>query len=184
MAEVDRHTEYQGMYRVSRCYELSEKNCRENCRERGRLEKRECRVISAKEGKNLAVNPLNKWPRLTSLIEVVRERVDKKTGVVSGETHYYISSYLGSAEEMLTAVRRHWEVENKLHWVLDVVFREDDCRNRVGHCAENFSLLRLFCLNLIKQDARKIAIRRKQNIAGWDEEYLLSLLLGYGKLDA
>ncbi len=54
--------------------------------------------------------------------------------------------------DMLEAVRGHWEVENKLHWVLDVVFKEDDCRSRSGHNPENFSMLRQFALNLIKKE--------------------------------
>jgi len=143
-----------------------------------------CRVIKSKDGKNLGVNPLNKWPELKSLIEISSERVDKKTGIVSDEKRYYISSSAGSAEEMLSAVRSHWEVENKLHWILDVVFREDDCRTRVGYSVENFAMLRQFALNLIKKELSKKSIKRKQNIAGWTESFLLEILLGQVNLDA
>jgi predicted transposase YbfD/YdcC len=154
-----------------------EKHVEEN-RGHGRFEKRSYRVITAKPGKTLGVNPLEKWPELSSLIEVTSQRTIVKTGQVSEEVRYYISSSTKGAQDFSSAIRGHWEVENKLHWVLDVVFREDDCRSRAGYSAENFSLLRQFALNLIKKEPSKKAIRRKQNIAGWDENFLLEILIG------
>lgn len=144
----------------------------------GRIEKRTCTVLTAKDGKELGINPLKKWPELNAIIEIDSQRVDKKTGEVGEEKRYYISSCMASAEELSKAVRSHWEVENKLHWVLDVVFREDECRSRAGFSGENFSMLRQFALNLIKKEQSKKAIRRKQNIAGWDESFLLKILIG------
>ena len=144
----------------------------------GRFEKRTCNLITKKEDKVFEVNPLNQWPSLNSIAEVISERTNKKTGEFSVETRYYIGSLKCSAQEVLESVRGHWEVENKLHWVLDVVFREDDCRSRTGYSPENFSLLRHFALNLIKKEPGKKSIKRKQNLAGWDEEFLLSVLLG------
>ena len=146
----------------------------------GRLEKRSCTVITPKEGKTFDINPLEKWPGLNSIIQIKSERTDLKTGKFSEETRYYISSLAASAEELLAAVRGHWEVENKLHWVLDVVFREDDCRSRTGFSAENFSMLRQFALNLIKTEPSKKSIIRKQKLSGWDEDFLLSVLLNTG----
>jgi len=146
----------------------------------GRHEKRICRIIKEKNGKSLGINPLNKWPALNSIIEVESERTNIKTGETNNCKRYYITSSTNSASEILEAVRAHWEVENKLHWVLDVVFREDDCRARTGFGAENFSILRQFALNLIKQEPSKKSIKRKQNLAGWDEDFLLTLLLGNG----
>lgn len=150
----------------------------------GRLELRSCTVISKKDNKNWEANPLGKWPSLNSLVEVVSERTNKKTGETSTETRYYISSCTDEASDMLRYVRSHWEVENKLHWVLDVVFREDDSRSRSGYSPENFSMLRQFALNLIKLEPSKKSIRRKQNIAGWEESFLLQILLGGRNLDA
>jgi predicted transposase YbfD/YdcC len=150
----------------------------------GRNEKRHYRVITAKEDKTLGINPLEKWPSLNSLIEVKSERIITSTGEISEEVRYYISSSTQGAKDFSSSIRGHWEVENKLHWVLDVVFREDDCRSRAGYSAENFSMLRQFALNLIKQEPSKKAIRRKQNIAGWDENYLLKILIGQRNLDA
>jgi predicted transposase YbfD/YdcC len=143
----------------------------------GRIEKRKCTVLTSKEGKSFGINPLNKWPQLNSIIEIENERTDLKTGEISKEIRYYISSLVTSAEEFLEAVRGHWQVENKLHWVLDVVFREDDCRSRTGFSAENFSMLRQFALNLIRLNPSKKSIKVKQKVAGWDEDFLLSVLL-------
>jgi predicted transposase YbfD/YdcC len=150
----------------------------------GRVEKRHYRVITAKKNKPLGINPLEKWPELNSIIEVRSQRITIKTGEVSEELRYYISSSTRGAKDFSSSIRGHWEVENKLHWVLDVVFREDDCRSRAGYSAENFSMLRQFALNLIKLEPSKKAIRRKQNLAGWKEDYLLEILIGHRDLDA
>ena len=104
----------------------------------------------------------------------------EESSETSEETRYYISSLITSAKEFLSSVRGHWEVENKLHWVLDVVFREDDCRSRTGYSAENFSMLRQFALNLIKLEPSKKSIAVKQKVSGWDESFLLSVLLNTG----
>lgn len=146
----------------------------------GRLEKRVCTVLTPKEGKSFGINPLAKWPELNSIVEIKNERTNLKTGEASEETHYYISSLITSAEEIMSSARGHWAVENSLHWVLDVVFREDDCRSRTGYSAENFSMLRQFALNLIKLEPSKKSIAVKQKVAGWDEDFLLSVLLNTG----
>lgn len=146
----------------------------------GREDKRVCTVLTPKEGKSFGINPLNKWPELNSIVEIKNERTDLKTGETSEEIHYYISSLISSAKEFLEAARGHWQVENKLHWVLDVVFREDDCRSRTGYSAENFSMLRQFALNLIKLEPSKRSITVKQKLSGWDETFLLSVLLNDG----
>ncbi len=162
---------------------LLEEHTEEN-KGHGRLESRQCRVITAKENKVLGINPLEKWKDLNSIIEVKSQRIMIRTGEVSKEVRYYISSSTKGAKDFCSAIRGHWEVENKLHWVLDVVFREDDCRSSVGYSAENFSLLRQFALNLIKQEPSKKSIKRKQSIAGWNENYLLEILIGRKNLDA
>lgn len=106
---------------------------------------------------------------------VVSERyvADKMTSAV----RYYISSLPGSARTMLRAVRRHWGIENSLHWVLDIAFREDKSRVRVGHAAENLSIVRRIALNLLKQEkTAKVGIKAKRLMAGWDQAYLLKVL--------
>jgi predicted transposase YbfD/YdcC len=92
------------------------------------------------------------------------------------ETRYFISSRTLSAAEAATAIRDHWAIENRLHWVLDVTFAEDQSRLRKGHGARNMATARHFALNLVRtaQDKRSIKSRRK--IAGWDPTYLDAIL--------
>lgn len=92
------------------------------------------------------------------------------------ETRYYISSAALNAQQAAEAVRGHWGIENQLHWVLDVVFKEDQSRLRKGHGAKNMAIVRHFAINLVRsaKDKRSIKLRRK--IAGWDPNYLAELL--------
>jgi predicted transposase YbfD/YdcC len=150
----------------------------EEKKKHGRLEKRSIRVISEQEGKCLGVNPLEKWPVLKSIIEVCSERVNAKTGEVQEAKRYYISSLDGEASSFAQSIRNHWQVENNLHWVLDVVFREDDCRCRAEYSAENFAVIRQFALNLLKKEPTKMSINRKQKMSGWDNKFLLQVITG------
>jgi predicted transposase YbfD/YdcC len=116
-----------------------------------------------------------KWEGLQSvgMVEAIREIGDQK----SVERRYYLSSLPLDVQQFARAVRGHWGVENKLHWVLDVCFREDQCRARVGYAAENLSTLRRLALNLLRQDkTKKRGIKGKQLNAGWNHTYLLRLL--------
>lgn len=116
-----------------------------------------------------------KWEGLRSLgmVESVRE-VDGQTSV---ERRYYLSSLPLGVETFARAVRSHWGVENKVHWVMDVCFREDQSRARAGHAAENLATLRRLALNLLKRDqSKKCGIRAKRLIAAWDLAYLTRLL--------
>jgi predicted transposase YbfD/YdcC len=116
-----------------------------------------------------------KWEGLASvgLVESVRE-LDGKTTV---ERRYYLSSLKLGVEAFARAVRGHWGVENKLHWVLDVCFGEDQSRAREGYAAENLATLRRLALNLLQREkTKKRGIRGKMLNASWDHSYLLSLL--------
>ena len=150
----------------------------------GRHETRICRVITAKNNNNLGINIFKKWPDLNSIIEVKNQRINRKTGLIEEEVHYYISSIVEEADSILKYVRNHWQIENKLHWVLDVVFREDECPIQAGYSAQNFSMLRQFALNLIKLEPSKKSIRRKRNLAGWENSFLMKIIAGGQYLDA
>ena len=116
-----------------------------------------------------------KWEGLQSvgLVEAIRE-VQGKTTV---ERRYYLSSLPLGVETFARAVRGHWGVENKLHWTLDVCFREDQSRARAGYAAENLATLRRLALNLLKREkTKKRGIRGKMLNASWDHPYLLRLL--------
>lgn len=116
------------------------------------------------------------WAGLRCFAAVECERtVGEKT---SCERRYFISSLPADhAEALAQAVRSHWGIENKLHWVLDVVFNEDSSRMRKGHSAENYSRLRRIALNRLKHDATaRLSIAKKRLKAGWDHDYLLRLL--------
>ena len=118
------------------------------------------------------------WPGLALLVAVESVRdVDGKTSV---ERRYYIGSRAqATAAEAAEAIRGHWNIENRLHWILDMSFHEDQCRIRKDHGAENFSRLRRIALNLLQRDTtKKVGINTKRLVAGWDHEYLLGLLAG------
>ena len=96
----------------------------------------------------------------------------------SVETRYFISS-LESIDRISRSIRRHWSVENKLHWIMDNVFSEDLCRVRTDHEPENLALLRQIAHNLIKQESSKnVSVRRKINKAGWDNDFLTRIVAG------
>ncbi|CAD5555375.1 transposase [Escherichia coli] len=94
---------------------------------------------------------------------------------------YYISSADLTAEKFATAIRNHWHVENKLHWRLDVVMNEDDCKIRRGNAAELFSGIRHIAINILTNDkVFKAGLRRKMRKAAMDRNYLASVLAGSG----
>ncbi len=96
---------------------------------------------------------------------------------VSVESRYYISSLESDASRLLQATRSHWGIENSVHWVLDGSFREDASRVRTGNAPANLAIIRHISLNLLRQDrTSKISIRAKRKLAGWDNDYLLSIL--------
>jgi len=120
------------------------------------------------------------WPGLKSIgcVESIRENVKSKE--VSKELRYYIASLTSDAICFADAVRRHWSIENNLHWALDVTFNEDQCRVRKDHGAENFVVIRHIALNLIKLEESKGSLRGKRKRAGWNHRYLAKVLLASG----
>ena len=150
--------------------------CRTVDKGHGRLEIRQCWTICDPQQVGYLRN-LTGWRNLCTIVKVVDER--RVNGVATFRTRYFISSLGGDARQMLKVVRRHWGIENALHWILDIAFREDDSRVRKDNGPANFAILRHIALNLLKQEKSvKAGIKAKRHKAGWDEEYLLALLLG------
>lgn len=118
-----------------------------------------------------------KWAQFTSIARV--ESIRTCEGETSCEARYYISSLAPDAQRLAEAIRTHWSVENSLHWVLDIAFREDECRIRNGHAPENFTLLRHLAVSALNQEkTANIGIKNKRLRAGWDDDYLLKVLAG------
>jgi predicted transposase YbfD/YdcC len=119
-----------------------------------------------------------RWHGLSFVAQVVRQRTVLSTGKTSTEAAYYIGSdATATAEGVARTIRRHWGIENGLHWVLDLAFREDEARHRARNTARNMTTLRHFALDIIKSDPhRKLGVANTRKRAGWDRAYLLELL--------
>ena len=142
----------------------------------GRIEQRRCRAIG--DPASLAyIDPDRAWPHLTSVVCI--ESTRRIGDTISVEVRHYLSSLPADAKALGAAIRSHWGIENRLHWVLDVSFREDDSRVRVDHAPENFAILRHIALNLLRQDrSSKGSVPTKRFRAALNDHYLRSLLDG------
>ncbi len=114
------------------------------------------------------------WPALTSIIMVEYDcEVDGKT---RHETRFYISSICSNAEFMANAIRQHWGVENGLHWVMDMVFRDDECRIRKDNSPANFTTIKHMASNILRLSKGKASMRSKRHEAAWDEDFLFNMI--------
>jgi predicted transposase YbfD/YdcC len=136
----------------------------------GRIETRTYTVIHDVEW----LQQRHDWPKLKSVVvvESKREIGDK----IEQETRFYITSLAWLANQLGPAIRSHWAVENSLHWVMDMVFRDDECRLRTDHAPANFATLKHMALNLLRKAPRKLSVRSKRKAAAWDDEFLTSLI--------
>ena len=140
----------------------------------GRIETRQCWVVSEPEVLEY-LNGEGAWAGLGSVAMVRSKRVvgDEE----SVESRYYISTLKGDARQMLEATRSHWEIENCVHWVLDIAFDEDNSRVRQGNAPQNLAVVRHIALNLLKMEqSSKGGVKARRKRAGWDEDYLLKVL--------
>lgn len=139
----------------------------------GRVETRICTVTSDLSELSRA----NDWEKIKAVIKIESTRYIKSTSQETTETRYYITSKLPDAESIGKLIRSHWGIENKLHWLLDVAFNEDKSRKRDRNAAENYSVILRMALNLIKEEkSTKRSVKGKRLKAGWDNDYLLTLL--------
>lgn len=142
----------------------------------GRIEIRRCWVIGDPETIRY-LRGASDWKKLHAVVKVQAER--RIGAEVTVHERYFLTSLADEAKALLQTIRTHWSIENSLHWVLDIAFREDESRIRKDHGAENFAILRHIALNLLKQErTTKASIKGKRLKAGWDEDYLLKVLSG------
>lgn len=100
----------------------------------------------------------------------------QRDGKTEHERRYYLSSARLDAKTFATSVRAHWGIENRLHWVLDVVFKEDLSRLRRGHGARNMAIVRHFAINLLRKPHDRRSLKTRRKLAGWDPDYMQSIL--------
>src|ERR1700674_595668 len=114
------------------------------------------------------------WPGLRGvvMVESTREIGDK----IERETRFYITSLVLLAHALGPVIRSHWAIENSLHWVMDMIFRDDECRIRTDHAPANFTTLKHMALNLIRKAPGKDSLRLKRKVAAWDDGLLASLI--------
>jgi len=136
----------------------------------GRIETRTCTVIH-----DVAwLEERHQWPGLQAVVMVESQR--EIGGKIECETRFYITSLLWLASQLGPAIRQHWMVENGLHWVMDMVFRDDECRVRTDHAPANFTTIKHMAHNLIRRAPGKDSLRLRRKVAAWDDEYLASLV--------
>lgn len=144
-------------------------------KDHGRIEKR---TVSLCRDLRYLIDSEERWEGLNFLAQVVRERTVVSTGKTSTEVAYCIGSDAQiDVQGVATKIRRHWSIENELHYILDMTFREDDARHRAGNCAQNMATLRHFAVNLLKTNpARKVGVKNTRLRAGWDHRFLRKIL--------
>ena len=140
----------------------------------GRVETRRCWVSPQVE----SYEQHGEWKRLRSFVLLESERTEREKNETRVERRYFISSLSADdAQRVLGTVRKHWSVENDLHWSLDVAFREDEGRVRERNAQQNMAMMRRLALSLLKQDTKtKASIAGRRKKAGWNHDYLMALL--------
>jgi predicted transposase YbfD/YdcC len=141
----------------------------------GRLVRR--RVFVCPEA--LTLEPLRDWPGLQTVLAMESIRSINGSGKVKTDIRYFLSSSADHPERLAQAIRQHWQIENGLHWVLDVTFQEDHCRMRDRTAVQNFSLLRKIAINLVRRhQTSKASLKGRRLMAAWDNRYMEQVLTG------
>lgn len=137
----------------------------------GRIEVRECFVQKV----HTQIRNSTRWKDIHSVVSIIDTRTEH--GKKQSATRYFITSLDTTAEEALRVVRAHWSIENTLHWTLDIAFREDESRMRIGNSTQNFALIRKLAGNLLRHEkTAQGGIKAKRLQAGWNDEYLIKVL--------
>ena len=116
------------------------------------------------------------WPGLQAVVMVESSR--EISGKIEQETRFYITSLVMLAHLLGPIVRSHWSIENSLHWVMDMIFRDDECRVRTDHAPANFTTIKHMAHNLLRKAPVKNSLRSRRKIAAWDDDFLASLITG------
>ena len=141
----------------------------------GRLVRRRV-FVSSTAG---SLEPLREWPDLGALLAVETIRSINGTGKTKAEIRCFLTSCGDDPAILIRAIRRHWSIENNLHWVLDVTFREDDSRVRDRTAARNLTVLRKIALNFVAADrATRTSVRGRRKKAAWNDTYMHRLIFG------
>lgn len=160
--------EKDGFAKVGHTYERTVDN------NHGRIEIRECWAIDGADNLEFLRGAAD-WPGLQTIVRIRSERRRKQKTEV--KVRYFITSLANDARQILSAKRAHWGIENSLHWVLDVAFREDDSRVRQGNADQNLAILRHVALNLLKHEkTARGGTKAKRLQAAWNEDYLVKVL--------
>ncbi len=159
--------------RLNDCQDLIKSEYRQSSNDHGRKETRYCQILT---NINQEIDPNGEWKDLNSIACVDYLRTEK--GKTSLEKRYFISSINAQGPKSIAlAIRKHWCIENQLHWVLDVSFNEDDSRIRKDNAPENLAIIRHIALNLLQQEKTlKVGVKNKRKNAGWDDKYLIKVL--------
>ena len=136
----------------------------------GRIETRTTTVIHDVEW----LQQRHSWPGLQGLVIV--ESCREISGKIERETRYYITSMSMTAVHLGHVIRSHWAIENSLHWVMDMMFRDDECRVRTDHAPANFATIKHMAINLLRRPHGKQSLRGRRKAASWDDDFLASLI--------
>lgn len=140
-----------------------------------KVEKRTCKIMT--DMTHITRN--EDWKNLQTIIKIESTTYHKSKNKETKDKRYYISSQLNTPEIFLKHTRNHWLIENKLHWSLDVILKEDESRKRNNNIAENFSIILKLVLKLLQEKQlknKKISIKRMRKMAAWNLDYLIEML--------